>query len=138
MPSVAIGTSRLVERETLIVFLDAVRDAGEAACVSARAKSNPASNRSLRQLVPHDLPPASWEALPESLSLAPGEVRISFTRVEELAAALVALASLLDRDFEAFADRYEIRPKLVPEEERQDIEGIFAELRQMEVKKRSI
>ena len=95
-------------------------------------------NRSLRQLVPHDLPPASWEALPESLSLAPGEVRISFTRVEELAAALVALASLLDRDLETFADRYEIRPKLVPEEERQDIEGIFAELRQMEVKKRSI
>ncbi len=136
MSSVAIGTSRLVEREALLGFLDAVRDAGHPALLPARAKPDP--KRSLRQLVPHDLPPASWETLPESLSLAPGEVRISFTRVEELAAALAALASLLDRDLEAFADRYEIRPEPAPEQERRDVERMFAELRQIEAKRQGV
>jgi hypothetical protein len=138
MSSVPIGTSRLVEREALLAFLDSVRDAGHPARVPPRANSNPASKRSLRQLVPHDLPPTSWETLPEALSLAPGEVRISFTRVEELAAALAALASLLDRELEAFADRYEIRPEPAPEQERQDVERMFAELRQMEATRQGV
>jgi hypothetical protein len=134
MPSVPIGTSRLVEREALLGFLDAVRDGDDPALAQARSAAASGSKRSLRELIPHDLAPASWETLPEFLSLAPGEIRVRFTRVEELAAALAALASLLDRELEAFADRYEVRPKPVPEKERQEVEGMFEELRQMEAK----
>ena len=134
MPSVPIGTSRLVEREALLGFLDAVRDANDPSLMQGRYGPASRSRLSLRQLIPHDLAPASWGTLPEYLLLAPGEVRVTFTRVEELAAALAALASLLDRDLEVFAGRYEIRPKPVSEEERQEVEGMFEELRQMEAK----
>ena len=137
MGSVGVGTSRLVEREVLLSFLEIARDADSPSLALSRARSTRLSpaKRSLHEMVPHDHAPASWETLPEGLWLKQGEVRVTFTRVEELASALAALASLLDRELEAFADRYEVQPVAGLEEERHEVERMFEELAALEARR---
>ena len=141
LPTVQVGTSHLVEREALLGLLEAVQQADDPAAVltAARVRRAGPARRTLRQLVPDDRPHTTWETLPASLTLGPGEVRVTFARVEELAAALAALASLLDRDLEDFAERFELRSEAVPDEKgRQDVDALFAELKQMEAKPQGI
>ena len=111
LPTVPIGRSRLVEREALRSLLAEVRQAEDPSAVleTARRQQKAPSRRKLRELLPHDHPPATWDALPASLHLAPGEVRITYRTLEELALALLELSSLLDTRMEEFAQRYEIR-----------------------------
>ncbi len=136
LPTVQVGTSYLVERDALLALLDAVHEADDPAAVltAARVRSVAPARRTLRQLVPNDRPHTTWETLPASLTLAPGEVRVTFTRVEELAAALAALASLLDRELEAFAERFEPRgpEKSASMEECEDAEALVRELELLE------
>ena len=136
LPTVQVGTSYLVERDALLALLDAVHEADDPAAVltAARDRRNSPARRTLRQLVPNDRPHSAWETLPASLTLAPGEVRLTFTRVEELAAALAALASLLDRELEAFADRFEPRgqEESASMEECEDAEALVRELELLE------
>ena len=134
LPTVRAGTSYLVERDALLSLLDAVQQADDPAAVLAAARSRVAvpARRALRQLVPDDRPQTTWENLPASLTFSPGEVRLSFTRIEELAAALAALASLLERELESFADRYEPRQEPASIDEQEDAEALFYELRLLE------
>ena len=136
LPTVQIGTSYLVERDALLALLDAVQQADDPAAVltSARNRRSTPAPRTLRQLLPDDRPPTTWETLPASLTLVPGEVRVTFASVEELAAALAALASLLDRDLEAFAERFEPRVREEPAsiEECEDAEALVRELELLE------
>lgn len=133
LPTVQVGTSYLVERDALLALLDAVRQADDPAAVLTSARKRSPARRTLRQLVAEDRPPATWETLPASLTLAPGEVRVSFSRVEELAAALAALASLLDQELEAFADRFEPRQQEAAYmEDRADAEALMRELELLE------
>ena len=107
LPTVGIGRSRLVEREALLALLEKVQKADDPAAVLAAAREEQSRpRRSLREYMPHELPPAHWEALPASLTLAPGQVQIAFGSMEELAASLVQLASLLQERLEEFECRY--------------------------------
>ncbi len=136
LPTLGIGTSHLAARDDLLALLDAMRDADDPAAVLAlaqtKARAPAPSRRSLRQLLPADLPPAGWETLPAALTLAPGEVKITFTRVEELAAALAALASLLEHELEVFAERFEVRQEPPSIDEQEDAEALLRELRLLE------
>ena len=111
LPTVPIGRSRLVEREALRSLLAEVRQAEDPSAVleAARRQGKATPRRKLRELLPHNHPPAAWDALPANLHLAPGEVRITYGTLEELALALLELSSLLDTRMEEFAQRYEIR-----------------------------
>ena len=137
MPTIGIGRSRLVERDHLLSFLEQVREAGDPAQVIERARSQRAapSRRTLRQLVAYDEAPATWETLPASLTLSPGQVVIQFDRIEDLARSLLALASLLDQDLEEFANRYELRPLVQPTEGAEDVVAMFKELEAIEAGK---
>ena len=112
LPTIGVGRSRLVERESLAALLDTIQKADDpsAALERARQHPKPGSRRRLRELLPHDHPPADFDQLPPQLELAPGQVRIRFGALEELALALLELASLLDTNLDEFARRYEVQP----------------------------
>jgi hypothetical protein len=109
LPSVTLGTARFVEREALGEFLEKIAQADDASAVLAEYQASrlPAPRRSLRTLVPRDMEPATLASLPAQLHVEAGRLEIQFTRMEELAEALAALAQVLTDDLEGFARLYE-------------------------------
>ena len=109
LPSVPVGTSRLVERETLSGFLDRVQATDDVGRVfeEVRAEKATASHKRLRSLVTRDETAVSLASLPESVSLRPGQLEVNFRTVEELAVAMYWLARVLESEAEAFAQRFE-------------------------------
>ncbi|WP_263377205.1 hypothetical protein [Granulicella aggregans] len=134
LPTVKIGTSLLVEREALVIFLDRVREAEDVGALfeQVRAEKAGVSRRKVRALVPRDTEPATLSSLPESIALSRGRLEVSFATVEQLAEAMFALARVLETDVDAFAQAYE--PEMPPEvpEVALEIDALFAELEAME------
>lgn len=134
LPTVKIGTSLLVEREALVIFLDRVREAEDVTTLfdQVRAENAGVSRKKVRALVPRDTEPATLSSLPESIALTRGRLEISFATVEQLAEAMFALARVLETDVDAFAQTYE--PEMPPEvpEDVIEIDALFAELEAME------
>ena len=110
LPSVQIGTSRLVDREVLAGFLDRVRDTEDTTRLfeTMRGEKAKVSRRKVRSLVRRDLDPIGIASLPSSIALSPGRMEITFHTVEELAAAMYALARVLESEGDEFATRYEV------------------------------
>ena len=109
MPTVRIGQNLLVERTALSSFLGRLSASEDPASefVSIRAKGKPlVVRRKLRELVQKDMD-AELTATPANVALAPGSLQIRFESLEELAAAMCWLASVLDEDLDGFAERYE-------------------------------
>ena len=81
LPSVRVGTSRLIEREALVSFLDRVQDADDVALLfdQIRAEKTLASRRKIRSLVRRDLEPVSLTSLPDAIQLCRGQITIRFT-----------------------------------------------------------
>ena len=134
LPTVQIGTSLLVEREALAVFLDRVREADDVTALfeQVRAEKASVSRKKVRALVPRDRESATLSSLPESIALSRGRLEISFATVEQLAEAMFAIARVLDTEVDAFAQTYE--PEMLPEvmEDAGEIDALFAELGAME------
>jgi hypothetical protein len=134
LPTVQVGTSRLVDREVLAVFLDRVRDAADVAALfdQVRAEKAAVSRKKLRSLVRRDDRPMTVTSLPESIALTRGRLEVSFSSIEQLAESLYALARVFDNDQDAFIQAYEPeRPSAVPEDVG-EIDALFAELEAME------
>jgi len=74
LPSLKVGTSRLIEREVLVRFLDLVQDADSVAMLfdQLRAEKTLASRRKIRSLVRRDLEPVSLTSLPDAIQLSRG------------------------------------------------------------------
>ena len=109
MPTVSIGKSLLVERETLAGFLARLEASEDPAKEMALIRSEgrpPAVRRKLRSLVQRDVV-AGLTSLPLNLRLETGAVAIQFTTIEELATTLWQLAQILEEDLEGFAAKYE-------------------------------
>jgi len=134
LPTVKIGTSLLVEREALGIFLDRVREAEDVGALfeQVRAEKAGVSRKKVRALVPRDTEPATLSSLPESIALSRGRLEVSFATVEQLAEAMFALAKVLETEVDAFAEAYE--PEKPPEvtEDAIEIDALFAELQAME------
>ncbi len=136
LPTIPVGTAKLVEREALGRFLDGVRDADDITGYMEQVRQTKASipRRKLRSLVRHDTDPATLTSLPESVSLSRGRLEVSFRSVEQLAEVMYWLAQMLDT--EEFAREFEPEPPPAPEpEDGGEIRDIFAELECMEAER---
>ena len=109
MPTVQVGTSRLVEAEALREFLDRIQAASDVSqeIEAVRREKKGSGRRRLRTLVQTDDAPVSLASPPVAVTLRRGRLEIDFTTMEELAAAMYWLARAFDGDLEAFAKEYE-------------------------------
>ncbi len=133
-PALAVGTSRLVEREALVRFLDGAQKAEDVSgyMEQVRAERAGSSRRKIRWLVRSDQAPVSVSSLPEGMILDRGRLEVSFRSVEELARSLLTLARILDEDPEAFVLAYEPEKPRVEDGERDGVGRMFQELEAME------
>ena len=140
LPTVAVGTSRLVEREALASFLAKVQAAEDVGAVleEARLGKDAASRKRLRSLIQQDDESVSLTSLPRSLTLTRGRLEVNFRSLEELAEAMYFLARALDGDLEGFAAQYEPKPERSEESEEDEVNGLFRELRRHEAEYGSI
>ena len=141
LPSVQIGTSRLVEREVLAGFLERVRDGDDTAALfkTLRQEKAAAPCRKVRSLVRHDLDPISLSSLPDGITLARGRLEVSFGTVEQLAESLLMLARVLESDGDGFAEAYEVREEMVIDGAAADeMRRMFAELEELEGVQRNV
>jgi hypothetical protein len=109
LPKVHVGRSVLVERSALLAFLERLQAAEDPAAELARLRTDVPANprRKLRQFRRTEVTASLLEELPNTVHLAPGELRVQFASLEELAYALTAPSEVLRDDLEAFALRYE-------------------------------
>ena len=126
----AVGTSRLIEREALASFLERVQEADDVPAVldQVRQQKTAASRRRLRTLVQKDDEVVARASLPAALTLSRGRVEVNFRTLEELTEAMYFLARALDGDLEGFAERYEPLPKRAEESSDEGVEMLFREL----------
>lgn len=134
LPTIQLGNSNYVERSSLAEFLISIQQTGDASQVMAQyRKLRMAPRRKLRELVPRDHPAASAASLPPNLLASPGTITISFQSIEELAAALTSLATILSDDLECFAELYEPPShKMEPSTKPGEYELMLQDLEQME------
>jgi len=134
LPTVSVGTSRLVGREVLADFLERVREAEDVSGLleQIRQEKSKSSRRKVRSLVRRDFDPIDLDSLPESLALSRGRIEISFRTVEQLAQDLFKIAQVLTEDVEEFARRFEPEPPLSESGDAREVQELFAELERME------
>jgi len=137
LPAVRIGTSLLVEREALAVFLERVRDAEDVPALIEQLRRERAqvSRRKVRSLVRRDFEPVELDSLPESLAISRGRIEISFLTVEQLAQDLFKIAQLLTDDADEFARRFEPEQPEPEPDGAAEIAELFAELERMEAER---
>jgi hypothetical protein len=109
LPTVQVGSSRLVDREVLAGFLDRLRDADDVPALykMLRSEKTQISKRKPRSLVRRDLDPIGIASLPASIPLSRGHMEVNFSTTEELAEAMYALARVLEAEGEEFAQAFE-------------------------------
>jgi hypothetical protein len=134
LPSVRVGTSRLLEREVLVSFLDRVQDTDDAGRLfeEIRGEKAVASRRKVRSLVRSDLEPVSLTSLPDTIRLSAGRLEVSFTTVEQLAESLLLLARILEREGEELAATCEIHLKNETDIVALEVDRLFASLEERE------
>ena len=132
LPSVQVGTSRLLDREVLAGFLSRVRDTEDTARLfdTLREEKSAVSKRRLRSLVRRDLDPVSIASLPDSITLSRGRLQVDFRSVEQLAESLLMLARVLESEGDEFAVAFEVQEEVLSSEEVRDVRAIFQELDQ--------
>ncbi len=110
LPTVQVGTSRLVDREVLAGFLEGVRDADntEAYLEQRRLGKAVVSHRKIRSLVRRDTQPIGIDSLPANIALSPGRMEVTFSTIEQLAESMYALARAIESDGEQLALAYEV------------------------------
>lgn len=133
-PTVAMGTSRLVEREAILKFLDGVRDSDDTTAYFERVRLAKAtvSHKKIRTLVRRDTSLMSLASLPEAIQLTPGRLEVNFKTVEQLAEAMYALARVLESDGDNFTEAFE--PKVTAQQSvgADEMKLLFDELGQLE------
>ncbi len=110
LPSVQVGTSRLLDREVLADFLGRVRDTEDTAGLFETLREEKAlvSKRRLRSLVRRDLDPISISSLPDSMTLSRGRLEVNFKTVEQLAECMLMLARVLESEEDEFETRFAV------------------------------
>ena len=139
LPTIPVGTSRLIEREALLSFLQKVHDAEDTSALfeQLRKERNTVPRPKLRTLVRTDLPPVNLTSLPDSIQLDRGSLRVEFETVQGLAEDLMWVARLLTEEAEEFAAAYEPQNSLPSdvEAETDDVRAMFAELEALEAER---
>jgi hypothetical protein len=127
LPAIQIGTSKLIERETLATFLERIRVADDVTALidQIRSESARVSRKKVRSLVRADIPAATLSALPSSIELTPGHMSVTFRTVEQLAEAMLTLARILESEGDAFAQIYEPKSPTPANTDAADIQALF-------------
>jgi hypothetical protein len=118
LPKVHVGRSVLVERASLLAFLERLRAAEDPAAEIARVRTEtPATpRRKMREFRVTEVA-GKLDELPNNITLNTGELHIRFRNMEELGLSMAALAEVLRHDLDNFALRYEPHPERSPEKE---------------------
>jgi hypothetical protein len=108
LPSVRVGRARLIEREGLNDFLRQMNNSENPAETFARMRveGGKTVRRKLRELSLQDYP-ASVDLPPQMMTIERGELRIKFQKLEQLAEAMLYLATVFTNDLDGFARLYE-------------------------------
>lgn len=135
LPTLQLGTSRLVDRELLLGFLNRIRQADDTNALfeEIRAEKATVSRRKPRTLVRRDDTLVSLASLPESIGLSRGRLEVSFRSTEQLVESLYALARLLEADGEQFAQAFEPEVPAAEAECIDEVREMFEELRASEL-----
>jgi hypothetical protein len=134
LPTITVGTSRLVERESLALFLEQIHAAEKpsATIEALRQQKQRTSRRKIRSLVRTDTGPVTLASLPPNLTLATGRLEVTFGTIEELAQTMYYLAQIIDADGEEMARKYEPYPVQGKDRATRETEELFMELEEME------
>jgi hypothetical protein len=134
LPTTAVGTSHLVEREALANFLDQVHAAEipSTAIESIRSHKPGVSRRKIRTLVRRDNDPVTLASLPSNLVLSTGHLEVSFNTIEELAQSMYALARAIEADGDELARRFEKPTAHLEESDSEDFASMMKELEALE------
>jgi hypothetical protein len=134
LPTTAVGTSHLVEREALANFLDQVHAAEvpSTAIELIRSHKPGVSRRKIRTLVRRDNDPMTLASLPSNLVLSAGHLEVSFNTIEELAQTMYSLAQIIEADGDELARVYEPAPEEAKNRYSSEIEELFSELAELE------
>lgn len=114
LPVTKVGTSYVVDRKDLMVFLDRANEADDMPALFKKMKEEKAgvSRKALRYLVQRDYDPMTLYGIPDTLKLSRGHLEIDFPDgVESLGATLVLLARVLTDDLDEFVRLYAPRPQ---------------------------
>ena len=113
LPNTLIGRARLVQREALSDFLRKLHNSENPAETFARMRREGGTvvRRKLREFSLQDYP-ASAGSPPQMLTIERGELRIKFQSLEELAEAMLYLATVFTHDLDSFARLYEPAPEM--------------------------
>lgn len=108
LPNIPVGRARLVEREALGDFLRRLNESENPSEMFAqmRAEGGKTLRRKLREFSLQDYP-ASVTSPPRMMTIERGELKVIFQTLEELAEAMLYLATVFTHDLEAFSRRYE-------------------------------
>jgi hypothetical protein len=137
LPTVAVGTSRLVERDSLAAFLEHVHAAETPEQVAEvfeqyRTEKTNASKRRLRSLIQRNTEPVDFASLPPGMKLQRGRLEVSFSTVAELAESMYFIARALETDGDGFVRDYEPRAPLPTSRLRGELASLFADLEDLE------
>ncbi len=109
LPTVMVGSSRLVERDILETFVGRVDAAEDARGIFARMREEKqvAPRKAIRSLVQRDESEVSLDGRPEAVRLSRGRLEVYFDTVADLAQAMYWIARVLSDDGDRFAAEYE-------------------------------
>lgn len=133
-PLVRVGTSQLVESDTLSAFLERVHTSDDVSALLSelRRKNSETSRRKIREFVQTESALVSLSSLPSSVILEPGRLEIRFETLEQLAQSLFSLAQVMTAEPDALGDMVEIREPAPPLGKEDEISCMFRELELME------
>jgi hypothetical protein len=137
LPTVGVGSSKLVEAKDLREFLNEAYKAEDAAEVSAlmermRKQRSEAPRRKVLRFISSNLYGTTIDNLPGNLHLERGGGYFTFNTVEELGATMFALAVVMHEQTQEFIDRFEPKEEKPPDTAAEEVRHLFAELRKMQ------
>ena len=117
LPYVPVGRAKLIEREALSDFLRRLNESDNPAETYAkmRAEGGKTVRRKLREFSLQDYP-ASVDSPPRMMTIERGDLRVRFQTLEEVAEAMLYLATVFTHDLEGFARLYEPAPEVSEEQ----------------------
>ena len=133
-PTVQIGTSLLVDRDILSLFMERLRDTDDVVGLlqGLKREKAPELRRKALSLVRRNAEPASLASLPSSISLSRGKLEVTFKTVEHLAESLYALARVLESEGDAFVLAFDPEARMQEGEPDGGIPKMFSELDALE------
>ena len=140
LPTTAVGTSRLAEREALAHFLDQIHAAENpsAAIEAIRQQKQSVPRRKIRSLVRKNTEPVTLTSLsPQTLSCRQGIWRSLSAQLEKITQTMYALAQAIKNDGDEMARLFEKQALIDEDPDREAVALMMKELLALEAERKS-